>query len=210
MTAADFDLVTHSLAAERAGDAARALELHTSVPALNLRSRHNVLLAQLAALGDELPDLGVGTLDRLSGHPMLGPRTETGRFQRRALKHAIETFHDDQLADCHANRGDPVKVMAWVASESWLFHQFLLHDMCGLERFVDELATVLAEHAGLLPSWAGAPLGGYLVGPSLPGGRLCVEDLAADSWTEVLDLGARAERRWWRLGPRATRAQRHR
>ena len=55
LTSAHFDLVTQSLAAERAGDAARALELHASVPALNKRSRHHVLLSQLASLGDELP-----------------------------------------------------------------------------------------------------------------------------------------------------------
>lgn len=192
MTAAHFDLVTQSLAAERADDAARALELHSSVPALNKRSRHHLLLAQLASLGDELPEWVWARWIAYQAIRCEDPDSETGKIQRLALTYAIETFHDDQLADCHANGGDPVKVAAWVASESWLFHQLFVHELGGLERFVDELATgSLAEHSALARSWAGAPLGGYLVGPSLPGGRLCVEDLAADSWTEVLDLGAR-------------------
>ena len=192
MSAADHDLVTQSLAAERAGDAARALELHASVPALNLRSRHNVLLTQLAALGAELPDWLWARWIAYQAVRCEDPDSETGKMQRLALKYAIETFHEDQLADCHANGGDPIRVVSWVAAESWLFHQVLLHEMGGLERFIDEQATgPLAEHAALARSWAGAPLGGYLVGPSLPGERLRVEDLGDGSWTEVLDLGAR-------------------
>lgn len=193
MTPAHHDLVDQSLAAERSGDAARALELHASVPALNLRSRHHVLMAQLASLGDDLPDWVWARWIAYQAIRCEDQDTETGRIQRLALKYVLETFHDDQLADCHADGGDPVKVAAWVAGESWLFHQLLVHELGGLERFVDELATGrLAEHCALARSWVGAPLGGYLVGPTLPHGRLRVEDLAADSWTDVLDLGARA------------------
>lgn len=193
MTAAHFDLVQQSLAAERSGDAARALELHAAVPALNLRSRHHVLLTQLASLGEELPDRVWARWIAYQAVRCEDPDTETGTIQRLALKYVMETFHDDQLADCHADGGDPIKVVAWVASESWLFHQVLVHELGGLERFVDELATGrLAEHSTLARSWEGARLSGYLLGPSLPGGRLRVEDLAADTWTEVLDLGARA------------------
>jgi hypothetical protein len=193
MTAAHFDLVDQSLTAERSGDAARALELHASVPALNLRSRHHVLLTQLASLGDELPDWVWARWIAYQATRCEDPDTETGTMQRLALKYAMETFHDDQLADCHADGGDPVRVVSRVLGESWLFHQVLVHEMGGLERFVDEVATGrLAQHSALARSWAGARLSGFLVGPSLPGGRLCVEDLAAGSRTEVLDLGARA------------------
>lgn len=193
MTRAHVDLVDQSLAAERSGDAARALELHSSVPALNLRSRHNVLLAQLASLGDELPEWVWARWIAYQAIRCEDPDTETGAMQRLALKYAIETFHEDQLADCHAKGGDPIKVVAWVASESWLFHQLLVHEMGGLERFVDELAAGrLVEHAALARSWSGAWLGGYQVGASLPSGRLRVQDAATDSWVEVLDLGARA------------------
>jgi hypothetical protein len=193
MTAAHFDLVRQSLAAERSGDAARALELHASVPALNLRSRHHVLLTQLASLGDELPGWVWARWIAYQAARCEDPDTETGTIQRLALTYALETFHDDQLADCHADGGDPLKVAARVMGESWLFHQVLVHELGGLERFVDELATGrLAEHAALARSWVGAPLGGYLLGPSLPGGRLRAEDLGAGTSIEVLDLGARA------------------
>jgi hypothetical protein len=193
MTAAHFDLVRQSLAAERSGDAARALELHASVPALNLRSRHHVLLTQLASLGDELPGWVWARWIAYQAARCEDPDTETGTIQRLALTYALETFHDDQLADCHADGGDPLKVAARVMGESWLFHQVLVHELGGLERFVDELATGrLAEHAALARSWVGAPLSGYGVGVSQPGGRLQVEDLAAESWVDVLDVGVRA------------------
>jgi hypothetical protein len=192
MTAADFDLVRRSLAAERSGDARRALELHSSVPAFALRSRHHVLLTQLASLGDQLPEWVWARWIAYQAVRCEDPGSQTGEVQRLALTYAIETFHEDQLADCYANGGDPVRVGAWVASESWLFHQVLVHELGGLERFVHEHATGrLAEHAELARSWVEAPLSGFLVGPSLPGGRLCVEDLAAGGWSEVLDLGAR-------------------
>ena len=194
MTAAHFDLVAQSLAAERSGDAARALELHSRVPALNLRSRHHVLLTQLASLGDHLPDWVWARWIAYQAVRCEDRESDTGQAQRLALKYAIETFHDDQLADCHADGGDPVRVMAWVASESWLFHQVLVHELGGLERFVDEIATGrLAEHAELARSWVGAPLGGYQVGRACPAGALRVHDPAAGSWLEVLDLGARSD-----------------
>jgi hypothetical protein len=203
MTAAHFDLVDQSLAAERAGDAARALQLHASVPAFAERSRHRVLLTQLASLGDELPGWVWVRWMAYQAVRCEDLATETGRMQRLALKYALETFHADQLADCHADGGDPVRVAAWVGSESWLLHQLLVHDLRGLTRFVDELATDrLAEHAALARSWAGAALGGYQVGASLPGGRLRIHDPGADSWLEVLDLGARttAGDEGWVLG----------
>ena len=193
MTATHFALVDQSFAAERSGDAAHALELHASVPVLNMRSRHHLLLGQLIALGDELPGWVWARWIAYQTIRCEDPDTDTGTMQRLALKYAVETFHDDQLADCHANGGDPLKVVAWVASESWLFHQLLVHEMDGLTRFLDELATGrLAHHAALARSWVGAPLGGYQLGASLPGGRLRIHDPGADSWEEVLDLGARA------------------
>lgn len=203
MTAAHFDLVDQSHAAERAGDAVRALHLHASVPVLNKRSRHHVLLAQLASLGDELPGWVWVRWMAYQAVRCEDPATETGRMQRLALKYAVETFHADQLADCHADGGDPLKAVAWVASESWLFHQLLVHDLGGLARFVDELAADrLAEHADLARSWAGAALGGYQIGASISGGRVRVHDPGADAWLEVLDLGARttASDEGWVLG----------
>lgn len=196
MTAAHHDLVTQSLAAERAGDAARALELHASVPAFNLRSRHNVLLNQLVPLGDELPGWVWARWCVYQALRCEEQDTESGKRQRRALAYALEVFHDDRLADCHADGGDPIRVTSQVASESWLFHQLFAHELEGLTTFIDELATGrLAEHAGLARSWAGARMSGYRIGPTLPDGILSVEDLAAKSWVEVLDLGASRDSR---------------
>ena len=193
MTPAHLELVEQSLAAERCGDAARALELHDAVPAFARRSRHHVVLDQLASLGEVLP--GWANV-RWMGYQAVrceDPHTDIGTMQRLALKYAVETFHDDQLADCHADGGDPIRVIAWVASESWLFHQLWLHELGGLRRFVDELAAGrLAEHADLARSWAGTPLGGFRVEASETRGRLSVHDPAGESWVDVLDLGARA------------------
>lgn len=193
LTAAHLDLVEQSFAAERSGDAARALALHAAVPAFALRSRHHVLLHQLASLGDDLPEWVWARWIAYQAVRCEEQDTETGRMQRLALKYSLETFHDDQLADCHADGGDPIKVTSWVASESWLFHQLYLYELGGLRRFVDELATGrLADHAQLGRSWADAPLGGYRIEANLPGGRLSLYEPGADSWAEVLDLGAHA------------------
>src|SRR5688572_30902714 len=87
MTKAHVDLVARSLAAERSGDAARALELHSSVPALNLRSRHHVLLTQLASLGDHVPDWVWARWIAYQAIRCEDPDTETGTVQRLALKY---------------------------------------------------------------------------------------------------------------------------
>ena len=193
MTPAHLELVAQSFAAERSGDATRALELHASVPAFHERSRHSITLAQLAALRDPLPEWVWARWIAYQTIRCEEPETETGTMQRLALKYAIQTFHEDQLVDCHADGGDPIKVVAWVASESWVLHQLLVHELGGLERFVDELATGrLAEHAALARSWAGSRIGGYQLGESRPSGRLCVRDLAGDTDVEVMDLGAAA------------------
>lgn len=191
MTAAHHDLVDRSLGAERSGDAAGARALHVAVPAFPARGRHPLLLAQLAALGDDLPDWVWARWIAYQATRCEDLTTATGRMQRQVLKYAVETFHADQLADCHANGGDPLKVVSWVASESWLFHQLLLHEFEGLSRFVDELATGrLAERAALARSWTGARLSGHRIGEPAPGGRLRVGDVDG-SELEVLDLGAR-------------------
>jgi hypothetical protein len=123
LTPAHLELVEQSFAAERSGDAAGALALHAAVPAFALRSRHHLVLDQLASLRAELPGWVWVRWMAYQAVRCEDPDTETGRMQRLALKYALETFHDDQLADCHADGGDPIKVVSWVASESWLFHQ---------------------------------------------------------------------------------------
>ena len=182
--------VERSQAAERAGDAADALEWHQAVPMFQ-RGRHRGVLNTLVALGDDPPPWVwarwiVYQVTRCED-------SATGDRQRVALKYALESVHADQLADCHANGGDPIKVMARVSSESWFFHQLFVHDFDGLASFLDDFPVGrLAEHVDFTRTWVGRPLGGYQVGASLPGGRLRVYAAASASWVEVLDLGARS------------------
>ena len=114
----DLEACTQSaVLAERAGDAAEALEWHTAVPMFE-RGRHIATLRGLAQLGGELPpwvaarwlvyqtvrcdDLGSGT----------------GDLFRWALKYVAETVHHDLLLTCYEEGGDPVPVLARICGES--------------------------------------------------------------------------------------------
>jgi hypothetical protein len=192
MTGDLLECVARSHAAERAGDAAEALEWHQAVPMFQ-RGRHRAVLDRLARLGDELPPWVWARWIVYQVTRCEDSTSATGQLQHTVLSYALESVHADQLADCHADGGDPIKVVAWVASESWFFHQLFVHESGGLATFLDEFPTGrLAEHAELARAWVGRRMSGYQVGASLPGGRLRVYDAGAASWLEVLDLGARS------------------
>lgn len=192
MTGDLFRCEERSYAAERAGDAAEALEWHQAVPMFR-RGRHRAVLDRLVRLGDDLPPWVWTRWIVYQATRCEDSESATGQLQRTALKYAVESVHADQLADCHANGEDPIKVIAWVAAESWFFHQLFVHEAGGLSSFLDEFPTGrLVEHVGFARTWVGARLGAYQVGASLPGARLRVYDAAAATWVEVLDLGARS------------------
>jgi hypothetical protein len=181
--------VERSLAAERAGDADAALEWHQSVPMFR-KGRHRALLASLARLGD--PPAWVWA--RWIAYQ--ATRCEDGDVGLR-VNHLIlstaEEIHGDLLDTCYRSQGDPMKVLARVAGESWAYHQAVAHEAGALVAFVDEFATGrLAEHADLARRWVGARMSGYQLGESLPGARLRVRDGRDEEWVEVLDLGARS------------------
>lgn len=179
-------------AAERAGDARAALEWHQAVPMLR-RGRHRGVLERLARLGDDLPPWLWVRWMAYQAFRCEEPGSGTGEIHRVVLRHAVETFHVDLLEDCYEHGGDPMRVMATVLGESWAFQQVAVHEAGGLVSFVDEFATGrLAEHADLARRWADAPLNGYRIGGSSPGGRLRVYDARATAWVDVLDLGARS------------------
>lgn len=184
--------IARSYAAERAGDAAEALEWHQAVPMFG-RGRHRLVLDRLVRLGDDLPPW---VWVRWIVYQVIrceDAGSATGQLHRTALKYALQSVHADQLANCRAEGGDPIRPIAWVAAESWFFHQVFVYESGGLTSFLDEFPTDrLAQHVELARRWAAAPLGGYQVGASLPGSRLRVYDPGADSWLEVLDLGARS------------------
>ena len=194
--------VERSYAAERAGDAAEALEWHLAVPMFG-RGRHRLVLDRLVRLGDDLPPWVWVRWIVYQATRCEDPESATGQLHRAVLREVLETVHADQLSDCRAGGGDPIKPMAWVAAESWFFQQAFSYESGGLVAFLDEFPTGrLVAHVDLARRWAGARLGGYQVGASLPGSRLRVYDARADSWLEVLDLGARssAGEEGWVLG----------
>lgn len=182
--------VEQALAAERAGDAMAALEWHQSVP-MFMKGRHRDLMARLADLGDDLPDW---VWARWIVYQAI--RCEdgaTGRLLREQQRRVVEDFHADLLEDCYQRRDDPIRVIATVLGESWLFHQLGPHEAGGLVAFLDEFATGrLAEHAGLARRWVGARLSGYELGESRTGARLAVREAGSEEWIDVLDLGARS------------------
>lgn len=190
MTSDLLDCVDRSLAAERAGDAIAAREWHDKVPQF-AKGRQRGILATLVALGPEPPEwvwarwIAYQTARCEDG--------STGALTRARLQVLGGGFHNDLLAACFREQGDPIRVAAKVMGESWLYHQLVVHEDRGLPLFVDEFATDrLAEHAQLARRWVGAPMGGFELGASRPGARLRVRDLAEDEWIDVLDLGARA------------------
>jgi hypothetical protein len=114
-----------------------------------------------------------------------------GAIARRFRREAAETVHGDLMTACYVRGGDPIKVLARIAGDSWAFHQLVFD--ASLTAFIDEFVTgALAGHADLARQWAGARLGGFQLGESAPNARLQVREPGQESWTEVLDLGARS------------------
>lgn len=192
MTPDLYACVERSFQAERAGDAAAALEWHQAVPMFR-RSRHRGLLDRLARLDGRMPPWAWARWIAYQAIRCEEAGSRTARVKREVGNYVTNTFHANLLASCHARGGDPIQVAARVLGESWIFHQLLVHEFGGLESFLDEFATgALAEHAELARTWTTAPLGGYRIGDSLPAGGLDVRDAATGIQFVVLDLGARS------------------
>lgn len=192
MTPDLFACVERAFAAERAGDAATALEWHQAVPMFR-RGRHRGLLDRLSRLDGDLPPWVWARWIVYQSLRCEDPGSRTARLHRRFVSYVVEAFHADLLDECHDEGGDPVQVIARVLGESWACHQLFPHEFGGLVSFIDEFPTgALAEHADLARSWAGVPLGGYRVGARRPGCRLEVHDAATGRAHHVIDLGARS------------------
>lgn len=117
--------------------------------------------------------------------------SRTGALLRLAMRDAVESFHRDLMDAAYEEGGDPIQVVASVMGESWVAHQFAVHDYHALASFLDEFAEgVLAEHAELARSWVGAQMGGYRLERATAPCALTAIDLASDEPAEVLDLGA--------------------
>lgn len=202
------DLMTHehnaffesSQAAERAGDAATALDYHQGIP-LFRRSAHRGLLAQLASLAGEMTPWLWARWAAYQTTRAEDPGTESRKIHRMALDYALATFHGADLEEIHCVGGDPMPAIARVVGEDWAFHQICTYELGGLECFLETAATgLLVERCGLARQWFGARIGGYRL-VSVPG-RLAVRDLASGRQVELLDLGARvhADEDGWLIG----------
>jgi hypothetical protein len=176
-------------AAERVGDAEEALAYHSGIPMFR-RSRHRGILEQLIAAKDELTPWVYARWIVYQAIRCEDPGSRTGLLVRGALRAAVQTFHADQLGKTYIEGGDPVKVTASVMGESWAAHQ-LAQEYGVLAAFLDEfVGGDLADHAELVRSWIGAPIGGYRIEGRGSAARVPVRDLADDRTFDVLDLGA--------------------
>lgn len=193
--------VAASNAAERAGDAATALEYHQGVPMFR-RSAHRVILAQLSDLAQEMTPWMWARWAAYQCTRVEDQGSEGASLTQGALDLTVRMFHDDDVAQAYETGGDPVRILARVTGESWVFHQLCTFELSGLECFLEQTATgLLADHCDLATSWVEARAGGYRVESTAPG-RLVVRDLAEGRSIELLDLGARlhADSGGWLLG----------
>ena len=120
------------------------------------------------------------------------PGTESVLITRAALDYTLQMFYDDQMQAAYDEGRDPMKLMARVAGESWIYHQVCTFELGGLRQFLDCLADgPLAENAEWARSWDGASMRGLRLEPAARG-RLVVTDLKTRRKVELLDLGAGA------------------
>ncbi|GAA1139804.1 hypothetical protein [Nocardioides aquiterrae] len=182
--------VDSSNAAERAGDAATALEYHQGIPMFR-RSAHRVTLEQLAGLADEMTPWLWARWAAYQCTRAEDPDTDSRVVLQMALDYTLRMFHADAMEQAYVEGGDPVQVMAVTAGEDWAFHQLCTYELGGLACFLDTMPTGrLAAECGLARGWVDAWMGGYRLESSAPG-PLVVRDLATDESIELLDLGAR-------------------
>jgi hypothetical protein len=181
-----------SLAAERVGDAAEALEYVDGIPMFR-RSRHRALLQQLVGAAGELTPWAWARWVVYQALRAEDEGSDASDRLRLARADACETFHFDLLAAAYDEGGDPVKVVARVMGESWVFHQLAAYDYGVLASYLDELAgDELKEQGALARSWVGTPMGGYLLEGRSGPCALAVRDLETDEELELLDLGSAA------------------
>ncbi|GAB3859422.1 hypothetical protein GCM10028801_20800 [Nocardioides maradonensis] len=177
-------------AAERSGDIAGSLEWYRAVP-MFVKGRNIQLLAGLVAVGDDLPEWAWARY--LAYLAVRCEDGETGQRVRLAGAGVGAAIHEPLMEQCYDEGGDPMRVHARVFGESWAFHQAATHEVGALAAYLDEFVVGrLAEQAGLARRWVDARMSGYEIGASLPGNVLRVREATSSSWTEILDLGARA------------------
>lgn len=178
-----------SMAAERAGDAATALEYHRGIPMFR-RSPHIALLAQLADVVGAMPPWAWARWAAYQCTRAEDPGTRSGEITRFAINYTVRMFHADSMQELYDAHDDPAWFLGLTIGQDWALHQLCTFELGGLEVFLDELAAGrLAEEAGLAREWLGCRMSGYRLERSGPLG-LTACDVATGTTTDVLDLGA--------------------
>jgi hypothetical protein len=189
MTAEYQSFLDSSFAAERCGDAATALEYHRGIPMFT-RGRHAHILTELAGLADEMTPWLWARWAAYQCSRAEDAGTESLLITRAALDYTLQMFYDEQMQAAYDQGHDPMKLMARVTGESWVYDQVCTFELGGLRQFLDSLADgALAENAAWAGSWDGASMRGLRLEPSAAG-RLVVTDLKTRQEIELLDLGA--------------------
>ena len=189
MTPEYHSFLESSLAAERSGDAATALEYHRGIPMFT-RSRHTYTLTQLAGLADEMTPWLWARWAAYQCNRAEDRATESGFITRAAVDYTLQMFYDDQMEAAYDEGRDPMEILRNVVGESWVFQQVCAFELGGLREFLDFMADgMLAEQTDLARSWDGAAMRGVRLEAS-GHGRLVVTDLETRHEIELLDLGA--------------------
>ena len=190
-----------SMAAERAGDAATALDYHQGIPMFR-RSAHVALLTQLCDLSGVMTPWLRARWAAYQCTRVEWPDGDSAAITHEALRYTVATFHADTMRELWDTEQDPMPFLAGTSGEDWAFHQVCTFELGGLEVFLEDLAADrLAEECGLARQWIGAAMGGYRLESSEPM-RLRVRDLGAGATLDLLDLGGHvpAEDGGWLVG----------
>lgn len=201
MTLEHLAFVESANAAERAGDAATALEYHQGIPMFS-RSAHRVLLTQLVGLAEEMTPWLWARWAAYQATRAEDRGTMCGDIVKTAQERVITAFHAAEWERMYIEGRDPVPYLARVLGQDWVYHQICTFDLGGLETFLDELATGrLSEEGRLAREWCQTSMGGYQLVSSEPW-TLRVRDLASGDVLDLLDLGAAVHARegGWLVG----------
>lgn len=191
----------HQEAARQAaarGEAHLAWE-HTMAGAVVEESLTHHCLRELADLGDDGPGWmysrwGVGEAYRWM-LLKLDPRIDETR--RIVLIAAHSDYVASVLNSPEPSEAEQLRLVEYgtvVAATDWLAQQYAVYECDGLLDYLDLVAEPgLLDRADNLRAWADAAMGVYTLQPG-PRGVLIAHDLVDDTTTEVLNIGALAER----------------
>ena len=132
MTREYASFLDSSMAAERTGDAATALEYHQGIP-MFARSRHTHLLKQLAGLADEMTPWLWARWAAYQSNRAEDAGTESGFITRAALDYTLRMFYDEQMRAAYDEGRDPMEILRDVVGESWVYQQVCTFELRGMQ-----------------------------------------------------------------------------